>query len=74
MDQLSAMRAFVRVVQAKSFSSVGRQYHCSQATISRKIAALETYLGVKLLTRTSRKLSLTESGNDYYERCLSILE
>ena len=73
MDQLGAMRTFVRVVQMGSFSAVGREQNTGQATISKKVAALETHLGVKLLSRTSRELSLTESGSEYYDKCLSIL-
>ncbi len=73
MDQLSAIRIFIRVVQMGSFSAVARDQTTSQATISKKIAALETKLGVKLLTRTSRELSLTEAGTGYYEKCVEIL-
>jgi len=73
MDQLEAMRTFVKVVQLGSFSAVGRDQESSQATTSRRISALESKLGVKLLTRTSRELSLTEVGVDYYQRCMAIL-
>ncbi|WP_432474512.1 LysR family transcriptional regulator [Amphritea sp. HPY] len=73
MDQLSAMRVFVRVVQTGSFSAVGREMNSSQATISKKVAALETRLGVKLLTRSSRDHSLTEAGVEYFEKCLILL-
>lgn len=73
MDQLSAMRVFVRVVQTGSFSAVGREMNSSQATISKKVAALETMLGVKLLTRSSRDHSLTEAGVEYFDKCLILL-
>ncbi|PSV48659.1 LysR family transcriptional regulator [Photobacterium indicum] len=73
MDQLSAMRAFVRVVQMGSFSAAAREQDTTQATISKKVAALEKKLGAKLLSRTSRELSLTEVGADYYENCVIIL-
>ena len=73
MDQLGAMRAFVRVVQTGSFSAVGRELNSTQATISKKVAALETKLGVKLLTRSSRDVSLTQAGTDYYEQCVVML-
>ncbi|MEC6830450.1 LysR family transcriptional regulator [Photobacterium toruni] len=73
MDQLGAMRAFVLVVQTGSFSAAAREQGTSQATMSKKVAALEALLGVKLLSRTSRELSLTEVGQDYVHRCVSIL-
>lgn len=67
------MRAFVLVVQTGSFSAAAREQGTSQATMSKKVAALEALLGVKLLSRTSRELSLTEVGQDYVHRCVSIL-
>jgi DNA-binding transcriptional LysR family regulator len=73
MDKLSAMRAFVRVVQAGSFSAVGRELNTSQASISKKVAALEKDLGTKLLTRSSRDHSLTQVGQEYYKKCVAIL-
>lgn len=73
MDQLSAMRAFVRVVQTGSFSAVGRELNTTQATISKKVASLEAKLGVKLLTRSSRDVSLTQAGTDYYEQTVVML-
>ncbi|MGF1736429.1 LysR family transcriptional regulator [Photobacterium satsumensis] len=73
MDQLSAMRTFVRVIQTGSFSAAAREQSSSQATVSKKVAALETKLGVKLITRTSRDLSLTQAGAEYYEYCTVLL-
>ena len=73
MDQLGAMRVFMRVVESGSFSATAREEGTSQSTISKKVSALEGRLGVKLLSRTSRELSLTEAGSQYYERCQSIL-
>lgn len=73
MDQLSAMRAFVRVVQTGSFSATGREMNTTQTTISKKVAALENKLGVKLLTRSSRDHALTPVGAEYYEQCVAIL-
>jgi DNA-binding transcriptional LysR family regulator len=74
MDQLNAMRAFVRVAETASFSAVAHEFSTTQATISKRIAALEALLGVKLLRRSSREQSLTEAGSDYYQRSLAILE
>ncbi|ROV62209.1 LysR family transcriptional regulator [Vibrio ponticus] len=73
MDQLGAMRAFVRVVQTGSFSATGRELNTTQTTISKKVAALESKLGVKLLTRSSRDHALTPAGTQYYETCVLIL-
>lgn len=73
MDQLTAMRIFTRVVETGSFSAVAKELGIGQSTVSKRLAALEVKLGTRLLARTSRKLSLTEVGSDYYERCLPIL-
>ncbi|WP_031239457.1 LysR family transcriptional regulator [Asticcacaulis sp. AC466] len=67
MDRLSAMQVFVRVVESGSFSAVARERSTTQSTISKQIAALEDYLGVKLLSRSTRALSLTEGGERYFE-------
>ncbi len=73
MDQLTSMRLFIRVVQTGSFTAVARETGVGQSSVSKHLAALEATLGTRLLSRTSRKLSLTEVGTDYYERCLLIL-
>jgi DNA-binding transcriptional LysR family regulator len=67
------MRAFVRVVQTGSFSAAAREANTSQATISKRVAALETQLGVRLMMRTSRDRSLTEAGTAFYDKCVVIL-
>jgi DNA-binding transcriptional LysR family regulator len=66
MDRLQAMNTFVRVVEAGSFSAVAREQRTSQSAISKQIAALERVLGAKLLTRTTRSLSLTDNGERYF--------
>lgn len=73
MDRLLAMEAFVRVVDAGSFSTAARQWGRSKAVVSKYIAALEEHLGVELLRRTTRSLSLTEAGRAYRERCTDVL-
>ncbi|MEH6577726.1 MAG: LysR family transcriptional regulator [Amphritea sp.] len=73
MDRLTAMRIFVRVVQTESFSAVAEEMRISQSSVSKKISALESYIGSRLLTRSSRKIMLSEVGSGYYEHCLSIL-
>ena len=67
MDRLDAMQVFVRVVESGSFSAVARERSTTQSTISKQVAGLEDYLGVKLLSRTTRALSLTEGGERYFE-------
>jgi DNA-binding transcriptional LysR family regulator len=73
MDQLGAMRAFVRVVESGSFSAAAREANTSQATISKRVAALEAKLGARLMLRSSRDHSLTPAGSEYYEKCVAIL-
>lgn len=74
MDRLAAMNMFIRVVETGSFSAVAKELNSTQPTISKNIAELETWLGAKLLNRSTRSLRLTESGTDYYERCVAILQ
>ena len=68
MDHVKLMRVFLNVVQIGSLSGAGRQMGLSPASVSRQITALEDDLGVRLLNRTSRRLSLTEAGRVYLER------
>lgn len=74
MDLLSPMKTFVRVVEAGSFSAVANELRTTQPTISRQVAALEEHLGARLLTRTTRQLTLTDDGQAFYERALRVLE
>lgn len=67
MDRLLAMQTFVRVVETGSFSSVAREQNSTQSAVSKQVAALERHLGVKLLTRTTRTLALTDDGERYFE-------
>lgn len=73
VDKLNAMAVFVRVVERGSFSAVARELQTSQPTISKVLRALETELGGKLLARSTRKLSLTDEGQRYYNECRHIL-
>jgi DNA-binding transcriptional LysR family regulator len=73
MDTLIAMRSFARVVETGSFSAVATEQNTNQATISKRVAALESVLGVRLLVRGSRSHRLTEAGQSYYERAINIL-
>ena len=74
MDKLDAMRIFVRVVESGSFSQAARDLDISQPKVSKQIAALEARLGTQLLARNSRTLSVTPTGQDYYDATLRILE
>lgn len=74
MDRFGAMSVFVAVVAAGSFSGAARQLRMPIPTVSRKVAELEAQLGARLLTRSTRKLALTEAGNDYLAACKRILE
>jgi DNA-binding transcriptional LysR family regulator len=68
MDRLHAMELFVRVVEAGSFSTAARDLRLGQPAVSKTIAGLEDRLGVRLLLRTTRRLSPTEAGHAFYER------
>lgn len=74
MDRIAATHAFLRAVETGSFSRVATEQGTTQPTISKQIAALEAHLGVQLLTRSTRALSLTEEGRRYYEAGLEALE
>jgi DNA-binding transcriptional LysR family regulator len=73
MDVLARMVTFVRVVEAGSLSAAGKQLNVSVAAVSRQIAALERELGTTLVARTTRRMTVTAPGQEYYERCLRIL-
>src|SRR5215831_12979392 len=73
MDRLTSLTAFVRVVDAGGFSAAGRKLNMSTTMVSNHVQALEERLGARLLNRTTRKVSLTEVGKAYYERCTQIL-
>lgn len=74
MDRLACMQTFVRVVETGSFSAVARELGTSQPTVSKQIAALEDYLDVQLLTRSTRKLQLTQEGERFFEHCQEVLD
>ncbi|WP_213948227.1 LysR family transcriptional regulator [Luteibacter sp. dw_328] len=74
MDRLDAMQLFVRVADSGSFSKAAISSGVSQSTVSKQIAAIESRLGVQLLRRTTRGLSVTEAGQQYYESILQLIE
>jgi DNA-binding transcriptional LysR family regulator len=73
MDRLGAMQAFVEVVERGSFSAAASRRGLSGAALSKSLAQLEQHLNARLLNRTTRRLSLTDAGRAYLERCRSIL-
>lgn len=74
MDRIEVMRLFMRVAESGNFSKVARATGISQPTVSKLVAALEAKLGAQLLRRTSRGLSLTDAGHDFYEAAIAIVE
>jgi DNA-binding transcriptional LysR family regulator len=74
MDRLASMETFVRVVETGSFSGAAHQLRVGQPAVSKSVAQLEEYLGVKLLTRSTRGLTPTEAGLGYLERARRALE
>lgn len=74
MDRLQSMRAFVRVVEAGGFARAARAMDVSDTVVTRLVADLERYLGTRLLNRTTRKLSLTETGEAYLARVRQVLQ
>jgi LysR family transcriptional regulator for bpeEF and oprC len=73
MDKLQAMEVFVRVVETGGITRAADSLHMPKATAATLIQKLEATLGVKLLNRTTRHVSVTPDGAAYYERCVSIL-
>lgn len=73
MDRLDAMHLFVRVAELGSFAAVAQQLGLARSVVTRQIAALEAHLGVKLMARSTRRLSLTSAGTAYLEKCRVIL-
>jgi DNA-binding transcriptional LysR family regulator len=74
MDKLNNMQVFCRIAEVGTFAAVAREMDLSAMMISKYIAQLEESLGVALLNRTTRKLSLTEAGEIYYHRSKQLLD
>ncbi len=73
MDRFDALQTFIRVVDAGSFSLAAERMNTAKSAVSRRVADLEAHLGVRLLNRTTRSLSLTESGRTLYQRALRLV-
>lgn len=74
MDRFESMSVLVAAVEAGSLSAAGRRLAMPLASVSRKVADLERHLGTRLLNRTSRQLTLTETGRTYLAACQRILD
>ncbi len=68
MDRLSAMEMFINIVDLQGFSAAANRLGISRALVSKQIMRLEERLGARLLNRTTRRVSVTEVGEAYYER------
>ena len=73
-QDLARIRAFVQVFDAGGFSAAARHHGRSKALLSKYVTDLEDYLGVRLMNRTTRKLSLTEAGEAYYREASQLLQ
>ena len=73
MDKLESMRAFTEVVNHSGFAAAGRHLGLSRSVVNKLVAQLEAALDVQLLQRTTRRVSPTDTGRAYYERCVDIL-
>lgn len=73
IGELASMALFAQVVQARSFSEAAQQAGLAKSAVSKRIARLEERLGVRLLLRTTRKLSLTPEGLRFYEHCAQLV-
>jgi DNA-binding transcriptional LysR family regulator len=73
MDRLTSLEVFSQVVECGGFSAAGRKLNMSTTMVSNHVQSLEDRLSARLLNRTTRKVSLTEVGRAYYDRCIQIL-
>ena len=73
MDRFQSLTAFAKVVETGSFARAADRLDVSVSAVSRQVAELEAHLGVRLLNRTTRRLSLTDSGRAFHERCIQLL-
>lgn len=74
MEHLAEMMTFAKVVETKSFSAAAQALATSKSLVSKQVSSLENALGVRLLNRTTRRMSLTEIGAAYYEHCVRIAQ
>jgi len=73
MDQIQAMKIFIRIAELESFSRAAEDLNLPRATVSTTLKRLEQRLGVRLFLRTTRQVKITDEGKIYYQRCLQLL-
>src|SRR6266702_6116036 len=73
MDRLTSLTVFTKVVDSGGFSAAARRLNMSVTMVSNHVQALEDRLGARLLNRTTRRVSVTDTGKAYYQRCVQIL-
>jgi DNA-binding transcriptional LysR family regulator len=73
MNELECIRAFVKVVEVGSFAETARQMNTAKSVITKRVNQLEDHLELQLLRRSTRKLTITEGGADFYERAVHVL-
>ncbi|MES1023407.1 LysR substrate-binding domain-containing protein [Gloeocapsa sp. BRSZ] len=74
MDQLAAMRSFVKVVETGGFSEAARQLELAVSSVTRQVNSLEAMLNTQLLNRSTRSITLTLQGQKYYDKAVQILQ
>ncbi len=74
MDKFTSMRVFIATIEEGSFAAAARRFHLSAAMAGKHVSAIESDLNVRLIQRSTRRLSLTDAGQRYYERCKTIIE
>lgn len=74
MNQYEEMQTFIRIVDAGSITKAAEQMNTVKSAVSRRLTDLEKRLGISLITRTTRTQTLTDSGKNYYEQCLRLLD
>jgi LysR family transcriptional regulator for bpeEF and oprC len=74
MDRIDLLRTFVRVVEAGSYTKAAATLEIPRSTVSTAVSALETRVGTRLLSRTTRKVSPTQDGLAFYERCVRLID
>lgn len=74
MSQLEEMKTFIRIVEAGSITKAAEQMNTAKSAISRRLSDLESRLGISLLTRTTRRQTLTDSGEQFYRHCIRIID
>ncbi|MFM0024979.1 LysR family transcriptional regulator [Paraburkholderia madseniana] len=73
MNQLASIRIFAKIAEYLNFAEAAKQLGISNSVVTRSVATLEEHLGVRLVNRTTRRVSLTVTGQLYWERCIELL-